>query len=242
MGSVVQRRCLTGTPGVVRSPADAAALGDGLGVWAHPDDETFLSSALMVRARRADSRVVCVTATRGEHGTGDPARWPPDRLARTRQLEVKAAKAVLAVDEHRCLGFEDGTLGDHPHAEGVALVAELIAEVDPDTIVTFGSEGMTGHPDHRAVAAWVADAWRRSASRSRSWRRAGRPAGRRDRRGAGEGSGDAPASCRPRRRRASPTSSPTCTTPTPSSAGGCHCARPTPRSPSRCRSMTSSTT
>ena len=46
--------------------------------------------------------------------------------------------AILGVDEHRCLGFEDGTLADRAHAEGVGLVGELIDEVDPDTIVTFG--------------------------------------------------------------------------------------------------------
>jgi LmbE family N-acetylglucosaminyl deacetylase len=31
--------------------------------------------------------------------------------------------------------------------------------VRPETIVTFGPDGMTGHPDHRAVSAWVTEAW-----------------------------------------------------------------------------------
>jgi len=55
-----------------------------LGVWAHPDDEAYLSSALMAAVRRTGARVVVVTATHGEHGTDDPARWPPDRLAAER--------------------------------------------------------------------------------------------------------------------------------------------------------------
>jgi flavin-dependent dehydrogenase/LmbE family N-acetylglucosaminyl deacetylase len=154
-------------PRVIRTPGDAASLGTVLGVWAHPDDETFLSSGVMTLARRAGNRVVCVTATRGEHGTDDPERWPPDRVARTRDLEIAAAMAILGVDEHRCLGLEDGTLADRAHAASVSVVAELIDEVAPDTIVTFGPEGMTGHPDHRAVAAWVADAWRRSGGHAR---------------------------------------------------------------------------
>lgn len=152
---------------VVRTARDAASLGTVLGVWAHPDDETYLSSGLMALARRAGSRVVCVTATRGEHGTDDPERWPPGRLARTRDLEIAAAMAILGVDEHRWLGWEDGTLADRPPAAGIARVAALIDEVAPDTIVTFGPEGMTGHPDHRAVAGWVDDAWRRSGRRAR---------------------------------------------------------------------------
>jgi 2-polyprenyl-6-methoxyphenol hydroxylase-like FAD-dependent oxidoreductase/LmbE family N-acetylglucosaminyl deacetylase len=148
-----------GATRVVRTPADAAALGTVLGVWAHPDDETYLSSGLMILARRAGHRVVCVTATRGEHGTSDPDRWPPERLARTRDHEVRAAMAVLGVDDHRILGLEDGTLADLDPAEGTRLVADLLADVRPDTIVTFGPDGMTGHPDHRAVAAWVRTAW-----------------------------------------------------------------------------------
>ena len=44
---------------------DAADLGTVLGIWAHPDDETFLSGGLMAMAREAGQRVVCVTATLG---------------------------------------------------------------------------------------------------------------------------------------------------------------------------------
>jgi LmbE family N-acetylglucosaminyl deacetylase len=143
----------------VRTPRDAARLGTVLGVWAHPDDEAYLSAGLMVLARRAGNRVVCVTATRGERGTDDPVRWPPGRLARTRELEVRASMAVLGVDEHRLLGFEDGTLAGVPAADGIGLVLALIDDVRPHTIVTFGRDGMTGHPDHRAVAGWVTAAW-----------------------------------------------------------------------------------
>jgi LmbE family N-acetylglucosaminyl deacetylase len=145
---------------VIRTAEDAAALGTVLGVWAHPDDETYLSSGLMMLARRAGRRVVCVTMTRGEHGTDDPGRWPPERLARTRDHEIRAAMAVLGVEEHRCVGLEDGTLAGVDRGMGVRLVAELVAEVRPDTIVTFGPDGMTGHPDHQAVAGWVEAAWR----------------------------------------------------------------------------------
>jgi LmbE family N-acetylglucosaminyl deacetylase len=151
----------------IHSHRDAAPLGTVLGVWAHPDDETFLSSGLMALARRAGHRVVCVAATRGEHGTADPERWPPARLARTRDLEVAAAMAILGVEDHRCFGFEDGSLADRDHVEGVSLVADLIEEVAPDTIVTFGPEGMTGHPDHRTISSWVTDARQRSPRASR---------------------------------------------------------------------------
>ena len=38
-------------------------LGNILGVWAHPDDEAYLTAGIMARAVRNGSRVVCVTAT-----------------------------------------------------------------------------------------------------------------------------------------------------------------------------------
>ena len=44
-------------------------LGTLLGVWAHPDDETYLVAGLMAQAVRDGHRVVCVTATRGEEGS-----------------------------------------------------------------------------------------------------------------------------------------------------------------------------
>jgi LmbE family N-acetylglucosaminyl deacetylase len=134
-----------------------------LGVWAHPDDETFVASGLLLEARERGDRVVLVTATRGEHGTDDPARWPADRLGAHRARELQAALAVLGVTEHRWLGYEDGALSLVPERTGAGRVAEIVDEVRPDAIVTFGPDGYTGHADHRAVAAWTRRAWRDAA-------------------------------------------------------------------------------
>lgn len=142
-------------------------LGCVLGVWAHPDDETYLSAGLMAAARARGQRVVCVNATRGEHGTPDPVRWPPERLARTRAYEIAAAMAVLGVDDHRCLDLEDGTLAGLDQDVGVRRIVALIEEVQPDTVVTFGPDGMTGHDDHRAISAWTAAAWRATGTQAR---------------------------------------------------------------------------
>ena len=37
--------------------------------------------------------------------------------------------------------------------------------MDPDVVLTFGPDGITGHPDHRMVSRWVTEAWRRSRRR-----------------------------------------------------------------------------
>jgi LmbE family N-acetylglucosaminyl deacetylase len=151
-----------------RPAADqVAALGSVLGIWAHPDDEAYLSGGLMSLATAAGQRVVHVTATLGELGTDDPARWPPERLATLRRIELEAALAAVGVSEHHVLGHRDGTLGSTPVDPAVAQIGRLLDAVRPDTVVTFGPDGMTGHDDHRAVSDWVRRAWERNGRHPR---------------------------------------------------------------------------
>jgi LmbE family N-acetylglucosaminyl deacetylase len=115
--------------------------------------------------RRGD-RVIVVTATPGEHGTADPDTWPPARLAERRRAELAASLATLGVDEHHILGYEDGRCAD---VDGTLDFASFITDVDPDIIVTFGPDGLTGHPDHRSVSAWATRAHAITASRAQLW-------------------------------------------------------------------------
>ena len=64
------------------------------------------------------------------------------------------------------LAERDGALGDHGDA-GTAWVGQLIDDVRPDTILAFGPDGMTYHPDHIAVHRWVTRAWQQRACRPR---------------------------------------------------------------------------
>jgi LmbE family N-acetylglucosaminyl deacetylase len=148
-----------------RNSRDVERLGSILSVWAHPDDETYLAAGVMATARDLGQRVVCATATAGEHGIPDPDTWTPARLGRVRCWEAAAAMAVLGVSEHNILGLPDGGLASH-RDRGVAWVEQLLDDVAPDTILTFGPDGITFHPDHIAVHHWVIEAWgrrRRSA-------------------------------------------------------------------------------
>ena len=142
-------------------------LGTVLGVWAHPDDEAFLSAGLMAAARDSGGRVVVLTATLGEHGTPDPVNWPPARLADLRRLELHRSMEILGVVEHRVLGHPDGGCDRVPPGIGARQVAAVIDEVEPDTILTFGPDGYTGHPDHRTMSMWVDEAIGMTASRAR---------------------------------------------------------------------------
>ena len=134
---------------------NVSKLGTILGVWAHPDDEAYLSGGLMAMAVNAGARVVCVTATRGELGTSEPAAWPPERLGALREAELRCSLGILGVTEHHWLGYADGGCQDAEPDEAIARLSELVDRIRPDTVVTFGPDGHTGHPDHRAVSAWV---------------------------------------------------------------------------------------
>jgi len=148
---------------MTESASVVAGLGTVIGIWAHPDDEAYLSGGLMGLARDHGSRVVCVTATRGELGTPDPATWPPQRLAAERTVELARCLELLGVSEHHWLGYRDGGCADIPASEAVDRLCDLIDDVGPDTVLTFGPDGITGHPDHQAVSAWVTAAFARSA-------------------------------------------------------------------------------
>jgi LmbE family N-acetylglucosaminyl deacetylase len=144
-------------------------IGTLLGIWAHPDDEAYLSSGLMALVRRAGARVVVATATRGEHGTGDPETWPPERLASLRESELQKSMEIVGVHEHRWLPHRDGQLTAIGLEDGVAGLIPVLQDVRPDTIVTFGPDGMTGHGDHRAISAWTTEAWCRTGCRGELW-------------------------------------------------------------------------
>jgi LmbE family N-acetylglucosaminyl deacetylase len=140
------------------------SLGTILGVWAHPDDDIYLSSGLMAVAAAAGERVVDVTATRGEGGSMDEERWPSARIAEVRAEELRRSLEILGVGEHRFLeGPVDVDMQTPLDASGAPQVLEIMREVQPDTVLTFGPDGMTGHEGHKSVSAWVSDAFEEAA-------------------------------------------------------------------------------
>ncbi len=138
-------------------------LGTILGVWAHPDDETYLSAGLMAHAVRSGSRVVDVTATRGEGGSMDEERWPSATMGVVRQAELARCLDLLGVTEHVWLDLPDVDMDTALPEEGAGKVLAIMAEVDPDTVLTFGPDGMTDHAGHKSVCEWATRAFQEAA-------------------------------------------------------------------------------
>ncbi len=134
---------------------DIKDLGTILSVWAHPDDESFACGGLMSQAVANGQTVVCLTATKGEKGIQDESRWPSERLGQIRAEELDEALSILGITEHYWLDYPDGGCKLVNSEEAIMRIAQHIRHYQPDTILTFGPEGMTGHPDHCCVSTWV---------------------------------------------------------------------------------------
>lgn len=137
---------------------DIAKLGTIMSIWAHPDDESYSCAGIMCMARSNGQTVVCITATKGEAGVQDESRWPAEQLGDIRAEEMAEALQILGVTQHHWLGYKDGHLSDVPEHEAVSRLKALITLYKPTSILTFGPEGMTGHPDHCTVSNWVSQA------------------------------------------------------------------------------------
>src|SRR5215472_12454113 len=126
-----------------------------------------------MRAKAEGKRVVLVTCTGGEvgeiHNMDEAANRP--RLKEIREQELRRAIAILGVDRLVLLGYRDSGMagtGDNdnaasfhmaPLAETSSRLAAIIEEEGPEVLVTYGPDGVYGHPDHikahlTTVAAW----------------------------------------------------------------------------------------
>lgn len=132
-----------------------------LAIFPHPDDETFSAGGLMAAAVERGFRVVLDCMTRGEAGeSSNPQFDTPEKLGQARELELATAMQVLGIAEIHHLGYRDSGMAgsleaQHPQAflqAPIEVVAERLAveirDLQPSIVVTFGEDGVYGHPDH----------------------------------------------------------------------------------------------
>lgn len=146
--------------------ADILQLGSILGIWAHPDDESWASAGLMRMAVLNGQKVGIITATKGEAGqSADTNRWPNAKMGEIREQELKDCLKCIGNVQQHWLGFSDGKLSSADSAQAVQEIVEIIDKFNPDTIVTFESQGITGHDDHKAIYAWAKAAAKQTNTR-----------------------------------------------------------------------------
>lgn len=129
-----------------------------LAVFAHPDDE-FSVGPLLARSAALGHDVYLASITSGQLGSSPniPIAKGPE-LGRLREEELRSAARCLGIREPIAMGFMDQGISTREAAERVAAeLRELFARLRPEVIVTFGPEGVSGHPDHRAASNLVTE-------------------------------------------------------------------------------------
>jgi LmbE family N-acetylglucosaminyl deacetylase len=134
-----------------------------LSVFAHPDDEAYRPGGTLALLAQRGVRVHLLTATRGESGScGDPPLCRADELPVMRERELRCACAALGIEPPHLLDYQDGHLREADPEEIVAQILGIVDEVRPQVMLTFGPDGLSGHPDHIAIGQCAAEAFRRA--------------------------------------------------------------------------------
>jgi len=132
--------------------------GQILLVFAHPDDETSAAGGTTAKYVNRGFTVALVTATGGEKGTRlDVPEGVETSVVRAE--EQRAAAAITGIRDVYRLGYIDGELADVDSSEVTGKVLDIMEIVQPDVVVTFGPDGISGHPDHIAIGKATATAF-----------------------------------------------------------------------------------
>ena len=131
-----------------------------LSVWAHPDDETFGPAGLIRALHEQGIRNVIISATRGEQGRlGEPPLTTREHLGAVRTTELERACEIMGVDQLIVWDYPDGKLEDVEPETLRDRILAVIVEQQPDIMLTFGPDGIYGHPDHVAIHATTTQAF-----------------------------------------------------------------------------------
>jgi LmbE family N-acetylglucosaminyl deacetylase len=131
-------------------------------VFAHPDDESVTTGATLARYADEGVRTSVVLATKGEVGEiALPDLASPHNLGEVREEEARRACEILEVGALHFLGYRDGDVPKADPAEATARILDVFAAERPDVVITFGPEGIGGHPDHITVGELTTEAFHR---------------------------------------------------------------------------------
>jgi len=119
-------------------------------VFAHPDDESSSMAGTTATYAQRGVAVDLVCATRGEKGSRLDV--PPGvDTATKREAELRAAAAITGIRDIYLLGYIDGELEKTDAGEIADRLKDIMGKVQPEVVITFGPDGISGHPDHIAI-------------------------------------------------------------------------------------------
>lgn len=131
-----------------------------LAILAHPDDESLGVGSTLAKYAAEGVGTYLICATRGERGwTGDEKDNPGlTALGKIREAELRCAANTLNIKQVYFLDYLDGDLDQADAQEAIKKIAAIIREVRPQVALSFGPDGIYGHPDHIAISQFAAGA------------------------------------------------------------------------------------
>jgi LmbE family N-acetylglucosaminyl deacetylase len=126
-------------------------------IFPHPDDETLGMGGVIATYAAQGINIHILCLTKGERGwPGPKEKYPGQKaLGEIRAHELERAASTLGAREVKFLGYLDGDVDQADPAEISAKIAAEIRRVKPQVIVTFGPDGIYGHPDHIATSQFA---------------------------------------------------------------------------------------
>src|SRR5215208_4666552 len=131
-----------------------------LGVFAHPDDESFCAGGTLAKYAASGAEIMVVSATRGDAGQIRDARAATRRtLGAVRERELELACERLGIQHAACLDYGDGTLKDVEPEILTRDVARIVRQFKPDVVITCRGSQHRGHPNSRMAHDIVGMVW-----------------------------------------------------------------------------------
>ena len=121
--------------------------------FAHPDDETSSCGGTINKYSKLGSKVYVCTATngnKGDLGTGD-LKLTREELGPYREKEELAVLKSLGVYEVFQFGYDDQGLELLENGSLEQQYLDILKNIEPDVVITFGQRGFSGHTDHIQV-------------------------------------------------------------------------------------------
>jgi LmbE family N-acetylglucosaminyl deacetylase len=164
-----------------------------MAVHAHPDDEASSTGGVLALYGDQGVRTIVVTCTNGEFGDAPGQVKPGDdghdeqEVAQLRLAELRQSCKILGVSHLELLGYHDSGMPDWEYKDrpdafcNIPLdvvadrIAALIAQYQPQVVISYDPDGMYQHPDHVHAARAAAAAVVKSGTPAKLYQTAMRP-------------------------------------------------------------------
>jgi LmbE family N-acetylglucosaminyl deacetylase len=122
-------------------------------ITAHPDDESYCAAGTLFANYKAKGENNLICASLGERGKSHISR-PVElgEMKKIRKSELTRACALLHMRLVSVMGLPDGRLIEYK-AKAFKKVQSISRRIKPDVILSFGSDGFSGHYDHIAIGS-----------------------------------------------------------------------------------------